>query len=154
MGGGRMTIDLSLFRTRIATMEEAAITGSKAYKFAFMQGYPHPFWSNDLRGVTPVKLNGQTWRYDVTMILRLHRGYVTEGYDGDLEGTCTGDILTVLQYFQTYRDLTTASLTTMLNGLVPGSAAITSRGVVPLNSAPNLEIGTEYELTFSILERK
>ncbi len=155
-----MTIDFTVYKTRLENMCEEAITGSAAMPDPLLAESKYPFWLINIRSaIRTRRVNPQVVRREVSTDLILVRGGVGADSHGVLWTTMLSDGGTVLNYFETNRTMLTADQTRadMIAGMIPGSIEIdwTEAGTISVGVGNNARLlrGTQYLLTFAIQNR-
>ncbi len=149
-----MSFDITPFAARITDMQKACVTGSAAYPGYLYAPGDSVYWTNQLTLVEPRTLNADVAAtastYTINVMMRLHRGDITQGYRGDLETQSWADIFNVLPYFRARKSLTLNPRDVPITYTVPNSVVIISRGVGIFEIAAKKSVGSAYELTFRV----
>lgn len=94
--------------SRVVAMEKATVTNAHAASYAsFSASGGDLYWTNRLGSIpAPVGRGTDELEYSIPIIMRLHSGYITQGFPGALEDELQQKHApTVMQYFQARRDL-------------------------------------------------
>lgn len=149
-----MALDLDNYLDRITELQQTITTNAHASKVAGYTQSDYPYWTNLV--TTPVAVERfahNEWRYDISVVMRLHRGNALEGEDTQLELVCIQDIADTYNAFLTNKLLTTATYTAPQAGYAPHTLNLQSQGVVVIPTASEAgDLGTVYTLTFSHYE--
>lgn len=150
-------IDIANYLERITELQQAAIPESTAAPVAVYSQGDYPYWTNQLTTVTPSTGMGLEFkRYDITIVMTLHRGKVLSGERTQLERQCQSDVFTILSKFLevSARQLITTNYTTVQSGYQPNTHTLSSNGVVFISTNDTAtDMGTQYTLQFAHIDR-
>ena len=93
---------------RVVAMEKLAVPGAQAGSYAsYEYPYGNLYWTNRLESLlTPEQRGVDEFSFTFPIVMRLHTGYLGQGFDGALEIQLqTVHAPTVMQYFWARRDL-------------------------------------------------
>lgn len=152
-----MTIPLETYLTNITAMQlSCGVTnadGMQAFKSNLETTDVLPYWTNVVARIDPVQIaQPSTWNYAITIVMRLHRGKMTEGFDGQIGAQIADDMSRVIPYFAGRNmSLQVNPKAQPVNGF-RGNARITS-GVWQIFPGDISEtIGSLYTLEFSCID--
>jgi len=94
--------------TRVVAMEKLAVPNAQAADYAsFNYPYGNLYWTNRLESlVTPEPQGVDEFSFTFPIVMRLHTGYLGQGFDGALEVALqTQHAPAVMAYFWARRDL-------------------------------------------------
>ena len=142
---------LTTAKDRILQMELNAVSGSVSASYASFSGtYNNLYWVNYLGAIGVTKDGSNEFRYAVPLIARLTTGFITENFQGRLEGLLTYTHIPIaLEYFLSRERLQIESSDIPPDHLV--SCVVTCSGTRIFTSADgaNRTFGTEF--TFNMV---
>lgn len=127
--------------------------GMQAFKSNLETTDVLPYWTNVVARIDPVQIaQPSTWNYAITIVMRLHRGKMNEGLDGQIGAQIADDMSRVIPYFAGRNmSLQVNPKARPVNGF-RGNARITS-GVWQIFPGDISEtIGSLYTLEFSCID--
>lgn len=149
-------MDIENYLERITELQEAAIAESNAVPVAVYSQSNYPYWTNHLSAVNPTISSYDFTEYAVTVVSTLYRGKVLSGERTQLERQCQLDTIAVLQALTApnARNLITTYHTAVQDGYRPYSLTVTSQGVVIVSNGDITDMGSQYQLQFSHIDRR
>ena len=145
--------DIDNYLSRIAEIQETIVTGSIAVKNPKAAPSDPPFWLMHAQGQTTQPEASNVWvvNLSVRFILVRKKGKGALG-DYAAEKTLIDDMIDVLWYFTTtadYRNLITATYTTVQAGFVPDSVVISNQERFNNMTSVGECVGSIHTLTWS-----
>lgn len=151
-----MAIPLETYLTNITAMQlSCGVTnadGMQAFNSNLQSTDIYPYWTNVVSQIVPTRM-GHTWNYAITVIMRLHRGKMTEGIDGQIGLQVQLDIGTVIPYFvRRQKSLKVDPRAKPVNGYRDSDAKIASGVWQIFPGDVSNDVGSLYTLQFAHIE--